>query len=972
MTPDELETLILESSDIPKLRRALAPLDERERAKLSTTAQKLHRALYHNKAGPGASERLLSFLGKRPLDFWRNWNSQANQHAVLALFALGPLSALKKQEIRVWGEGPTALDGILRDRRPDWLDDWVAFDLDREASQLAFPVLRGWIRDGVCRKPTVDGYYRMFAWFLMRTGFQQRGEIVPPISVQMLEDPGLFADVEGLFRVESNAFNTNAWLTKGAAPDYETWTEALIKLSAAGHLDRQALLDQALEGLTRDLKQNQLSGFHAFYKRMVPTAEESVQRQPAYIDLLRHPVGHVAKFAVEMLADLEKKGGLDTEAVLREIPVVFSNEAKGNAIAALKLVNRVLARQKTEPRQALGVACEALRHANPDVQALALDIVEARAGSLDDDQLDALRSAEPFLAASNRPRLSKLIQGLTPVAEAAAPVSAMEAEHLDYRPASADLGDNSILSTEDAITPLASIDALIEALLHAIEVVDSPDEVERIIDAISRLAHDRPADLDARLAPLLHRLKAGPKSSNSIIVGAGGVGLVLLDLLHTWVTGRLHRTPSRHSEYYTLEEAFAPTATHLRDLAERVARRQGRLLLSAATHRGGWIDPLVWIERLRAVQAMPGIVESMDFRLSLLRLAPDNRPAARERAAALALPLRRIALFALGGGARPERSDRANAAAWITAARCHDPYKDWSADLALFGLADDLPDAIRPARYDWRAFHQLNRHENHSWKLPEFKVTVVCDGEPVSPQGLGGLLGRLGLVTNRATTDWKALPTAALNRNFQAKTYWSGDLNTPWMSLWLAYVWPQNPAASHMKGAVRLVQRVDENSSGWTPTFGYFHALFQRGRPWREPGHLLLCLGLVSKDADARGLAVDAAIEGIEAGRLVPALFVATMRRLAEGEWLKFNRLGDALMLVAQASGLHALVVSQVLQAWLPTLDLQQKSAFRLLEVLVETQAMTLQPLGMDVRDALSRVAGGGKAARIAKQLLGA
>jgi hypothetical protein len=38
--------------------------------------------------------------------------------------------------------------------------------------------------------------------------------------------------------------------------------------------------------------------------------------------------------------------------------------------------------------------------------------------------------------------------------------------------------------------------------------------------------------------------------------------------------------------------------------------------------------------------------------------------------------------------------------------------------------------------------------------------------------------------------------------------------------------------------------------------------LFQRNRPWDEPAHLLLCLGLLAKEVDVRDLAIDALIDG--------------------------------------------------------------------------------------------------------------
>jgi hypothetical protein len=127
---------------------------------------------------------------------------------------------------------------------------------------------------------------------------------------------------------------------------------------------------------------------------------------------------------------------------------------------------------------------------------------------------------------------------------------------------------------------------------------------------------------------------------------------------------------------------------------------------------------------------------------------------------------------------------------------------------------------------------------------------------------------------------------------------------------------------------------------------------------------------LVGKDADGRGLAVDALIEGIESRLFDTELFASTIARLAEGEWLKFKALADALMPVIQVSRLHAAAVGEALQLWLPKLDLAGKNAFRLLEILVETQALSGNPLREDARTVLADVAGSGKAAKIAKQLI--
>ncbi|MFA5965230.1 MAG: DUF6493 family protein [Sphingomonas sp.] len=977
MIYDELEALVLDPKDGWALQRALAPLDEKARAKLSAPVQKLYKQLHSSTADKGASDRLKAVLARRNGDKWNYWNAAETRHAMLALFAVGPVSIVKKRQVHVWHEQAPLLDRILRDRRPAWLDEWIAHELEAEFTHLNFATLRTWIRDGVCAKPEVDGYYRMFAGYLMRTGFYHKDEVVPPITAQLLADPDLLADVEGLFRVESIAFNTNAWLTKGAASDYETWTEALLKLSADGHLDRADLLHWALDGLKRDLKQNQLSGFHSFYKKMGPSEAELLRHQTEYIDLLCHPVGHVVKFAIEMLSEIEKKGALDIDPVLRELPVVFSSDGKGNAVAALKLLKRIVARQKRHARAALSVVGEALQHAQADVQSLALDILGANAAQLTSEDLANLRVKEPFVAASNRARFADLVSadGQSPAGpepERIEPygfdVEATETT-FDYHPIASVGFPEPILRPEDKIAPIETVDALIESVLHAVETVDSPDEVERIIDAVSRLANDRPADFDAKVAPLLHRLKTG-RGSTSIVIGTVGIGGALLDLLYTWLTGQLYRTPSEESQYYTLEDGFVPVRAHLRAIAEAIHRDETRPLLSAPTHKGGWIDPLVWVERLIQSNSR-AVPHNMDFRLSLLRLAPDHRREALERAAGLPVQFRGIVDFALGGEVRPARSDRSHYAAWITAARCRDPHRDWTEELSPLDLDDALPDSLRPARYVWRSSHKAHQYDKTRWKVPEFTISVTCEGQDEVAERPAGLLGRITAAFGAHTrTDWSELPTAALNRRMDTKRYWSGEMNSPWVAHWLAFVWPQNPAAACMRGVTRLMLRTDENSSSWTPSHGYFQPLFQRGRPWRQPEHLLLCLGLVGKDADARGLAIDALIEGIDARLFEPELFASMIARLAEGEWIKLNRLGDALMQVVHVSPLHAKVVSDALQLWLPKLDFGANNAFRLLEVIVEAQAIIRLPLADVARDVLSTATGNGKFAKVAKLLV--
>jgi len=128
---------------------------------------------------------------------------------------------------------------------------------------------------------------------------------------------------------------------------------------------------------------------------------------------------------------------------------------------------------------------------------------------------------------------------------------------------------------------------------------------------------------------------------------------------------------------------------------------------------------------------------------------------------------------------------------------------------------------------------------------------------------------------------------------------------------------------------------------------------------------------LVGKDADVRGLAIDALIEGIENRIFDPAIFAIVMTRLCEGEWVKYNRLGENLLQVAQVSPIHARAIDAALQAWLPSFDLAQRNGHHVLQVFVETQAISNSPISPSTRTALTSLTGKTKSASLAKQILG-
>lgn len=289
------------------------------------------------------------------------------------------------------------------------------------------------------------------------------------------------------------------------------------------------------------------------------------------------------------------------------------------------------------------------------------------------------------------------------------------------------------------------------------------------------------------------------------------------------------------------------------------------------------------------------------------------------------------------------------------------------------GIDDPWPGGAVPAHYAWSTASKAEQHGDLRWKTPLFEVEFERAGSGSGPTGGGksSFLSVSRFLGLRRSAAWEEMPTAAVHQHrSKAKYWWAGDLNTTWVAQWLAYIWPQNPAYAHYRAAKQLVQRVDGDASSWTPSHGFFKALFVRGRVWGEAEHLLVSLGLIGKDADAKGLAIDAMIEGIETRQFNPGLFAGIMARLADGGWLKYNRLGESLKQVVQVSPIHARAIGAALQDWLPRFDLSQRNSFHVLEALVEAQAIAPQPPSEALRAHLGELKGKTKTAKLARQLL--
>jgi hypothetical protein len=467
------------------------------------------------------------FIETRPGTFERNSLLNAAEIAVLASCSL---SQLKKFGWRAIPE-PEATYRVFSTRRPAWIDDWVTFAL--ETTPRHFPLVRRLMRDGLCRRPPTDNYLLG----MLDIHSKELG-CSTPVRDGLLTDPELLDEVWRLFEIEGNGEFSLAARDKYTHKPEGTWAHALVALANEGKLSRDRLLDASLDALSRDFAQFRAGWFSRFHEALKPTLVERARRASRYLHLLGSRIPPTVSFALKALTILDKAGQLLPRTAVDSFGPALAARQKGTALAALKLLDKAANREPGLQGAVASLASQALAHESAEIQGAALDLIEQH-GSPGNKQLSAvLHERAAGLAASQRPRLAAWLAKLdgkraeTGPTESPDAIQALldRAAKLDkvlQSLAGLDLAVQAVrgatdlppalefrvleiphLNPDQAIHPIQNLEELIDRFAAVLEDASSPDEVESVLDGVSRLCSERPEDFARRTGPLAKRARA--------------------------------------------------------------------------------------------------------------------------------------------------------------------------------------------------------------------------------------------------------------------------------------------------------------------------------------------------------------------------------------------------------------------------------------------------------------------------------
>ncbi|MGN6547496.1 MAG: DUF7824 domain-containing protein, partial [Aureliella sp.] len=631
---------------------------------------------------------------------------------------------------------------IMADRRPEWFDRWLEAvtptgrNRDTQGLEAAF-----WAR--LYQHGLVNHINEKW----LKQAFVQ--QLPEAMTTAREATEHVLRNVEA---ARKTLYDLSRWPHQ--LSNANSWVPVVQWMGQEGLLDHKAFLRKLAEALHQPLKQNERNGCVILAKAAAAPAagckvDALVELQSHWIGLLSDQQAAVAGFGLDQLLTIEKAGRLSGDQVVHELASIFQHKPKTHAVKAIKMLERLAAEAATHDA-ALNGLCVALPHPNKDVQAAALDALARAIGPADQAIAETLRDHRDAVAATLKPQLSQLIDSLSAeeVATPAQPdeklASEFDLEDLRQRAASipkqvaerfrvgealraADdhdldltiqwrMTDIRVLENREPLRPIESLSELVELTSQAVEHCECGDTPDRIVDAISRLHAERPEHFDVLTDSLRSRACAHIFKRPSRGIVGGILGNAFSDLIAAW----LGVQPEDDDETFIPERY--PTGDFLRKVFGRVRAGTAYSLLSTPTHQGGWIDPRVWVQRLRYVDRQQVDFLEEDLVRSLLRVAYDSREAAwqmaNDSAEGLSERFRKLAQFVLDLNV-PNEKLKLDASwplpVWMTAIRARDPWVDLTDTISEAERAQvprelwELPDVFQPSNYQWRAL-QPNTH----------------------------------------------------------------------------------------------------------------------------------------------------------------------------------------------------------------------------------------------------------------------
>ncbi len=782
----------------------------------------------------------------------------------------------------------------------------------------------------------------------------------------------------------------------------EIWHQALVVLADKALIDRDRLIEYSFTSLAgagekeakKSVYQNVSTADFSIKLNKDLTKETTTAYANRYASLLKAAHKDVSTYASTVLTDMPIES-LSVEDICAEIGPAFLTKSKEPAEAALKLLSR-LAKSFPDKKECYGPAIiSAFSHSSKDIHKKALSLVDSTkvlevpevlsefmerldmiqgmerskamtlaekygstSGAIADDSVERKATSSAQVQFSTRAlitvneadvieRAHKIDAKLRTMACLDEAEEAYKAQAVCDIPIRLDSLEFPRLDHATEIKPIANLDDLIYMFMKVWTSKGSAMEMESVLDGVSRLCNERPADFQQKTDALRQKAEQGePEFSMFAWTGT------LAQVVCSWLGDS---RPDSAGRIITADPGSVFGRRCLA-LSRRLVSKQAAPMLCTPTHAGGWIDPLVLVKRVSEYFWIKLEPDKIDFIQALLRLAPDNRAAALESAASIKGEIGEALRYALGSDSMgrvitPEY--------WVAAFRAREP-KGTNEELRKL-LPKFGPDGPEAAVYGVDML-EVTKFGNERFSmgrdgLPNF--LPVQSADPDCPTSAPGSFLQAAVRT--------ASKLFSGNRYAFFPTVMLHDNSVSWFMGAEAYNWLHNRESLLALYAKRMLLNIDSVGSYW---HGDFELLFDPDISLAENGRYFLCLAMSSKNNDLSRLAVDALIAAVAERRITASGYGEAMANLLPTGVITAVRWTRGLRDMSRTSTLHAWFVWQAVGILIEKAPINSTQQIPFLELLTEIQVEHGFKLHDALRNELSEIIGTGKGAKLAKTLL--
>lgn len=825
------------------------------------------------------------------------------------------------------------LEKILLLRRPDWavdyLEAWASAIEDTDKTVDPRRIYHSILHEGICGHSKSDIWaHSMFA-IMSDSRYAGRPLEYLLENIEKEESEGFF-ETEFWQIFEVTSFPRNWCYTTHDLK--HQWKTAIVLMIEQGKISREKILDACFSALERGFSEHHSKWFVQVLERIHDTFELSPEQEKRYLELLRSDNSFGRSLGLKVLEKNLKSKDFDPGDVLQSLDLLLGIDPKSKATKTLSVLDKIVQKHPEKRKDAFQPLLAGLLHESPEIGTASLEQLLKYDAFSDSGIMEFVQKSAPSLAPSVRAKFPGLKDEPIPDDSPQFNVSGQPVHR--------------------ELLPIADFDELLDTCVKILENPNDPDEIERMIDGICRLGNDKPTDFTQKTDALKKRVfkifgssktKENGKSRRILeILPFMGKSIAwdCIGLIAAWLCGEIPELrkykivlgdETWHAFRYSYgKQSILPFfSRRMKTLSEAVTAGKSFRPLGFPTHSGGWIDPIVFVERLSNMLENKEEFDETEKILAIFRLGTENRETALKKLDSLQVKSNEYidaVRYALGGKLKKTGT---SPHFWIAASRAVKPFED--DPIIEKAFPDYGPIGAKATRY-------LMRKKNG--KL------CVCENFGTESKKLDTVLFP-GIALYSALTDI--------------------DVDNNRVNIWGLSLWPGNPEPA-LSAAIELHSWYHDEM--YDSSFGaYIEFLAQPDIMIGKAGIVAIFQGLSSKRSEFQTAATDVLIDLPRSNRTSPSDISETLQELLKLKFFTSNRWLKAFKIVSEESMIHARFVLEILEGTVPSLDSKRISGF--LELMLEISVSLGTGISSEsCRKFLANLKGTGKAAKLAGKLL--